>query len=153
MPSRARTHSSARRVDVVLLAVAGLGVLATAFVRWVARGAGSTFTGLELADALRSNVLVSDAGGPIAAGMYVTVASGGALLASSGFAGRTVAIVRLGGSAAVAGAFLVAAGTGWFPLDRWSWGPYVVVIAAAVAAAVSVRQVRDLARESSRPEA
>ena len=127
--------------EPIALAMAGVAVLATARLRWISEGAGSTLDGIELADTLRNGALVPDAGRWIAAGMYLLVALGGLLLASSGFAGRVVAAVRLSGGLLVAAPFVVAAAAGWFPAGRWSYGPTVIVAAATVAVVVSGGQL------------
>ncbi|MEL6892585.1 MAG: hypothetical protein AAFP84_13370 [Actinomycetota bacterium] len=131
----------AHPVEFVAVAVAGLGVLATARLRWVDSGPGSTFDGLELADALRRNALVPDWGTTLAGGLYLLVAAGGLLLATSGFSGVASAAGRLVGSAVLIASMLVGPATGGFPLDRWSSAPWVVLIAGVVSAAVSVVQL------------
>lgn len=127
--------------ESVALGVAGIGVLATARLSWITEGVGSTLNGQELADSLRNGALVPDGGKWVAAGMYLLVALGGLLLASSGFAGRVVASARLVVGLAVAAPFVFAAIAGWFPLNRWSLGPTLIVAACVVAVVVSVRQL------------
>ncbi len=127
--------------EVVVLALAGLAVLATARLRWISEGIGSTLNGQQLADSLRNGALVPDGGVWVAAGMYLLVALGGLLLASSGFAGRVVAATRLAAGLAIALAMVFAAVAGWFPLSRWAFGPIVVVLACVIAVLASVRQL------------
>lgn len=126
-------------------------MLGTARLRWISRGVGSTLDGQELADSLRNGALVPDGGVWVAAGMYVLVALGGLLLASSGFAGRMIASARLAVGLAVAAPFVFAAAAGWFPLNRWSYGPTVIVAACVAAVVVSVRQLTRPRRALSAP--
>lgn len=128
-------------VETIVLAAGGLAVLATARLRWIAEGAGSTFNGQELAGTLRNGALVPDFGSWVAAGIYILVALGGLLLASSGFSGRLVASARLAAAVTVGAAFVLAAIRGWFPLSRWAAGPTLIVGACAVAIVVSARQL------------
>ena len=127
--------------ESVALGVAGIAVLATARLKWIAEGVGSTLNGQELADSLRNGALVPDGGKWVAAAMYLLVALGGLLLASSGFAGRVVASARLVAGLGVAAALALAAVAGWFPLNRWSFGPTLIVAACVVAVVVSVFQL------------
>ena len=127
--------------ETVVVAVAGIAVLATARLGWISNGVGSTLDGRELADSLRNGALVPDGGKWIAGGMYLLVALGGLLLASSGFAGRVVASARLVIGTVVAAPFVFAALAGWFPLNRWALGPMLIVAACVVAVVVSVRQL------------
>lgn len=123
------------------LAASGVLVLATGRLPWVSEGAGSTLDGLELADSLRHGALVPDAGRWVAMGLYLLVALGGLLLASSGFSGPLVASIRLGGALTVSAAFVAAALAGWFPPSRWSFGPTLVLAASTIAVAVSGAQL------------
>ena len=127
--------------EAVVVALAGAIVLATGWLRWVSEGAGSSLSGRELADTLRNGALVPDGGGWVAAAMYLVVALGGVLFASSGFGGGVIASARLAGTMAVAAAFGFAAIAGWFPVGRWSFGPALIVSACVAAGAVSVRQL------------
>jgi hypothetical protein len=137
-------------VEPIALATAGVAVLATARLRWIGEGAGSTLDGAELADSLRNGALVPDWGAWVAAGLYVLVGLGGLLLASSGFSGPIVAAVRLSGGIAVVASFVVAAVAGWFPTGRWSYGPALVLAAAVVAVAVSCSQLSRHRRKGRR---
>lgn len=127
--------------EAVVVAICGVMILATGWLRWISTGAGSSLTGRELADTLRNGALVPDGGGRVAAGMYLVVALGGVLFASSGFGGRAIASARLVGVLVVTAAFALAALAGWFPLGRWSFGPTAIVCACLAAGAVSVRQL------------
>jgi len=127
--------------EAVVVALTGVMVLASAWVRWISTGAGSSLGGRDLADALRNGALVPDRGAWVAAAMYLVVALGGVLFASSGFSGRVIASARLLGAAVVAATFALAVVAGWFPLDRWSFGPTLIVVACMVASGVSVRQL------------
>ncbi len=149
MISHARA-SNAERAESILLGAAGIAVLATARLRWVSEGPGSTLHGQDLAASLRNGVLVPDWGAHLAAGMYLLVALGGLLIASSGFRGRAVVIVRLFVGILVAVPFAVGVAAGWYPPSRWSFGPTLVVGACAVAVVVSSRQLRRTHDDSSR---
>ncbi len=127
--------------ESIVTGVAGIAVLATARLAWISEGVGSTLNGQELADSLRNGALVPDGGKWVAAAMYLLVALGGLLVASSGFAGRAVAAIRLIAGVVVALPFLFAALAGWFPVTRWSIGPLVIVAACVSAVVVSLRQL------------
>lgn len=130
-----------RVVESIALGVAGVAVLLTARLRWISEGVGSTLDGFELAHSLRNGALVPDAGGWVAAGLYLLVALGGLLLASSGFDGRLVAALRLTTSLIVAISLAIAALAGWFPMARWSFGPTLVLVACVIAVVVSCGQL------------
>ncbi len=134
-------HCAPLPAESVAVGAAGIAVLATARLKWIADGVGSTLDGQELADSLRHGALVPDGGTWLAAAMYLLVALGGLLLASSGFAGRLVASARLVTGLGVAAPFAFAGAAGWFPFDRWSLGPALVVAACVVAVVVSGGQL------------
>ncbi len=130
-----------RVAEPVALATSGALVLATGWLRWISGGAGSTLNGFELADSLRHGALVPEGGQWAAAGLYLLVALGGLLLASSGFHGPLIAAIRLAVGLLVSALLGLVTAAGWFPLSRWSFGPMLVLFACVIAVAVSGGQL------------
>lgn len=140
MPTTAERRAPLWRTAVVSVAAAALA--ATAEMHWVRAGNGSTLTGLDLAAALRQNVLVADSGQVAAALIYACVLAGLACLATAALRVRSWVVFRL----VVSTALVVAAGVvviaDLFSPSNWDLGPTVAVCAAAAIGVVAIFELR-----------
>jgi hypothetical protein len=131
-----------RRHEVVadaLLALGGAALFGSAFVRWVARGTGSSLRGHALIDALvalgRHDAALSS--GRLSVLWYLVPALGAASCVAGGVAGvRHVSTRVLAGAALAAAVIVFAAFVRLVGYDRLAWGPKLALAGAlAVVAA------------------
>ncbi len=133
-------HEAHRLVVVARLAV-GLGLVGQLWLRWIARGNGSTFTGARLGSALLHSEWVGDWGRGVGVVIFglALLGAGCVAVAPLHSAAADWAFLALGAAVLLAGAFVLSSGAP--PPDRWGPGLFVVAAAAVVAVAVGVAGV------------
>ena len=111
--------------------VGGVALLAGAVTPWIRQGPGHTLRGLDLADQLIGGQLAPSWGRTVGVALYVCVATGAVLLASSAVRGPCVDTIRL----CVSMLLLVGASAvgllGWFPASLWGVAPTLAVCGLA----------------------
>lgn len=120
--------------------VAGTMLLSTSVLRWVDRGPGSRFGGLELADNLRTGALSPSWGGWVALTFYCVIGIGGAFIATAVVERAVVVAIR----GALCASGLVAFGLlAWvvLPIDKWAAGPTMASISFLLSTTLSAYQI------------
>lgn len=127
-------------VVVARLAV-GAGLVGQLWLRWIARGNGSTFTGARLGSALLHSEWVGDWGRGVGVVIFglALVGAGCVAVAPLHSAAADWAFLGLGALVLLAGAFVLSSGAP--SPDRWGPGLFVVAAAAIVAVGVGVAGV------------
>lgn len=127
--------------------VVGLGLVAQLWLRWIARGNGSTFTGARLGSALLHSDWVGDWGRGVGAVIFLLalLGAGCVAVAPARSSAADWAFLVLGALVVVAGAFVLSSGAP--PPGRWGPGLFVVAGAAVLALVAGVAGV--LAHRSS----
>lgn len=118
---------------------AGVMLLATAFVRWFRTGPGSRFTGLDLADNIRSGVLSPSWGVWVAVAVYSIVGIGGVFIATATVRHRGVLAARLVTGAIGLLVFVLLAALA-IPTSNWAAGPTMATGAFLLACGLSTVQ-------------
>jgi hypothetical protein len=121
----------------VVDASAGLALLAGAITPWLRGGQGHTLRGLDLADQLLGGQLAPSWGRTVGLALYVCVATGALLLASSAFRVVWLDVARMSLSAAMLAAALVIVALGWFPIGLWGLAPFLAVVGLSVSFATN----------------
>jgi hypothetical protein len=112
-------------------ALAGLLLIATAFVPWVRAGNGSTMHGFDLADTLRTSPLVPWWGPLAGAGIYACVLIGCVVVALCASGHRICSVAQGALGAVVLLATATLAVTHRFPASKWDLGPVFCATAGA----------------------
>jgi hypothetical protein len=118
-------------------AVAGAALLAGAATPWLRTGPGHTLRGLDLADQLLGGQLAPSWGRTVGLALYVCVAAGALLLASSAFRSPRLDTVRLGVGAAMLVTALFLVVSSWFPLELWGLAPLLAVAGLVLSCVVN----------------
>ena len=139
------SSSTAERVVPTGWVVIGVMLTATAFIRWFRSGPGSRFTGIDLADNVRSGILSPSWGIWVALGLYSIVGGGGVFIATAMVRHRAVLVARLVFAALGVVAFVRLAAT--IPVSNWSAGPTLGAAAFALACCLSTIQLLSPPRE------
>lgn len=127
-------------VVVTRLAV-GAGLVAQLWLRWIARGNGSTFTGARLGSALLHSEWVGDWGRGVGVVIFGLALLGAGCVAVAPLHSSAAdwAFLGLGALVLLAGAFVLSSGAP--PPDRWGPGLFVVTAAAVLAVGVGITGV------------
>lgn len=129
--------------------VGGLALLAGAATPWIRHGPGRTLRGLDLADQLIGGQLAPSWGRTVGLALYVCVATGAVLLASSAVRGPRVDTIRLCVSVSLLMAALVIVVLSWFPLALW--GPAPVLAVCGLSASLAANLEGRLRRRGAQP--
>jgi len=113
-------------------ATAGVALLVGAVTPWLRTGQGHTLTGLDLADQLLGGRLTPSWGRTAGLALYVCVAAGALLLASSAFRHAWLDVVRMAVTGAMLFAALFLVARSWFPFELWGLAPVLAVAGCAL---------------------